>query len=235
MAKTAKLLKEQPAKKRIIPKIIYASVLVLLLAFGIFFFVKYQQVNSKYKVAIMTVDQKNQQIVARIGKLIDLPKNETPEIALFPDKKTFSGSTTVKAFYANAEKGDYVVAYKGANQTIIYRDATNKIIKSGEYVYFTAGLNPIKLAILAPTDQQQAIANKINGTILNADIVAQQQPKVLPAQSYVVDVTGTNAKAAKELADKLGLPVGQLPEGETKPEGATLIVVIAGAATTPAP
>ena len=235
MAKTTKSQKEPVAKKSLIPKIIYGGVLVLVLIFGIFFFVKYEQVNNKYKVAIMTVDQKNQQIVSKISKLIDLPKNETPEVALFPDKKTFSGSPTVKAFYANAEKGDYVVAYKNANQTIIYRDSTNKIIKSGEYVYFTAGLNPVKLAILAPADQQQAIADKISSTILNADIVAQQQPKTAPTQSYVVDVTGTNAKAAKELADKLGLPVGQLPEGETKPEGATLIVVIAGSAVTPAP
>lgn len=42
----------------------------------------------------------------------------------------------------------------------------------------------------------------------------------------VVDATGQNAKAAKELAEKIGLSVGQLPEGETKPKNASLIVII---------
>lgn len=224
MAKAAKVV---VSKKSLLPKILYGVIVIALLGFGLFYFVRYMQVNTKYKAAIMTVDEKNQQIANKIAKLIDVPKNEKPEVALFPDKSTFSGSPSVKAFYANAEKGDYVVAYKNANQTIIYRDSTNKIIKSGEYVYFTAGLNPIKLAILAPADQQQAIADKISSTILNADVVSKQQAKVASTQSYVADATGSNARAAKELADKLGIPVGQLSEGETKPEGAALIVVIA--------
>jgi len=227
MAKTAKVV---ASKKRLIAKILYVLLVVGLVAFGTFFFVRYTQLNIKYKAAIMTVDEKNQQIVNKISKLIDLPKGEKPEVALFPDKTTFSGSPTVKTFYASAEKGDYVVAYKNANLTVIYRDSSNKIIKSGEYVYFTAGLNPIKLAILAPKNQQQAVADKINSTILNADIVAQKEPKVAPVESFVADATGANAKTAKELADKLGLPVGQLSDGETKPEGAMLIVVIAATA-----
>lgn len=224
MAKTSK---QSVPKKRLVLKIVYIVILILALGAAIFFFARYVQVNAKYKTAVMTVDEKNQQIVNKIAKLIDLPKDEKPEVALFPDKSTFSGSPTVKAFYSSAEKGDYVVAYKSANLTVVYRDSSNKVIKSGDYVYFTAGLNPIKVAVLASADQQQAVADKISSIVLNADVVSKQQPKTTPSGSYVADATGSNAKAAQELAEKLGLSVGQLPDGETKPEGAALIVVVA--------
>ena len=224
MAKTSK---QSVPKKRLVLKIVYIVILILALGAAIFFFARYVQVNAKYKTAVMTVDEKNQQIVNKIAKLIDLPKDEKPEVALFPDKSTFSGSPTVKAFYSSAEKGDYVVAYKSANLTVVYRDSSNKVIQSGDYVYFTAGLNPIKVAVLASADQQQAVADKISSIVLNADVVSKQQPKTTPSGSYVADATGSNAKAAQELAEKLGLSVGQLPDGETKPEGAALIVVVA--------
>jgi hypothetical protein len=50
---------------------------------------------------------------------------------------------------------------------------------------------------------------------------------VLNGQSYVVDLTGANAKTAQDLATQLGVQVGALPEGEAKPTGALFAVVIA--------
>jgi hypothetical protein len=40
-----------------------------------------------------------------------------------------------------------------------------------------------------------------------------------------VDITGSEAEAAKTLAGLLGYSVGLLPAGETAPEGAKLVVV----------
>lgn len=228
----AKATKIEARKKKPVLAVVYIILIIVFASTSAYFAVRYFQVNNKYKAAIMTQEEKNKKVVAKIAKLIDLPKDKTPEVAILADKDKISSSPTVKAFYASAEKGDYVVAFKDTNQTIIYRDSTNKIVKTGEYIYYSAASSaPIKIAILAPTEQQASIEKEVTDKILNVSVVAKDTPKSSSGLNYVADVTGSNEKTAKELADRLGLTVGQLPEGESKPDGATLIIVIGGQAS----
>lgn len=216
------------SKKRKILAGTYIIVLLLAIGFGAFFAVRYFQVNDKYKAAIMTQDEKNNQYLASIGKLIDLPKNEKPAyISLVKDKSKLGNAAVTKKFFESAQDNDIVVAYKDGNLSIIYRPSSNKIIKTDNYNNFVAAISPVSVAVIAPADQQDAVAKQITDKVLNADIVSKSVPKVTAAQSYVADLTGTNAAAAKELADKLGLTVGTLQDGETKPTNATLVVVAA--------
>lgn len=206
----------------------YIVVLVAAIGVGAYFCVRYVQVNDKYKAAIMTQDEKNKQYLASIGKIIDLPKNEQPAyISLVKDKSKLGSAAVTKKFFESAQDNDIVVAYKDANLSIIYRPSTNKIIKTDNYNNFVAAISPVSVAIIAPTELQEATAKQVTDKVLNADIVSKTVSKVSPTQSYVADVTGSNANAAKELASKLGLTVAPLAEGETKPDGATLVVVIA--------
>jgi hypothetical protein len=191
------------------------------------------QVNNKYKNAVMTIDQRNQQTIAKVAKLMDLPKGENPVIYLVQDKSKLSSSETTKQFFATAQKDDVILTYQKANLSIIYRPSSKKIIKTDNYNNFWAAYFRIPVAILAQQDQQQATEKLISEKLLNIDIVSKQASKVASSKSMVVDLSGTNAKAAKELADKLGVPVGQLPEGETKPEGATLVVITASSTSPP--
>jgi hypothetical protein len=207
---------------------LYVSVLVIAIAFGAFFATQYFRLNDKYKAAIMTQDEKNNQYLASIGKIIDLPKNEKPAyISLVKDKSKLGGAAVTKKFFESAQDNDIVVAYKDGNLSIIYRPNTNKIIKTDNYNNFVAAISPVSVAVIAAAGQQDAVAKQVTDKVLNADIVSKNTPKVTATQSYVADLTGSNATAAKELADKLGLTVATLQDGEAKPQGATLVVVVA--------
>jgi hypothetical protein len=172
--------------------------------------------------------------LAKIGKLMDLPKEEKPtDIIVIKDKDKLNSPATTKAFYAKVENNDILVAYQKANISMIYRPSDNRIIKTDNYSNFYAATYPVNVAIIAPQDKQSDTEKAITQKVLNINVVSKQTPKSSNAQSMVVDVSGTNAKAAKELADKLSLPVGQLPLGESRPEGVTLVVLITSTTTTP--
>lgn len=233
MAKPLKV-KVPSKKKLLIIKIVYAVVLVgALTAFG-YYFIRYSQINSKYHEAIMTQDQRNQRTINQVGKIMDLPKDEAPVIFQVQDVAKLGNATVTKQFFASSQNNDVILAYKTANISIVYRPSGNRIVKTDNYTNFIAAANPIKIAILAPADQQSGIEKTITEKVLNADIVSKGLAKVEELSSYVADATGQNATATSELAAKLGLPVGQLPEGELKPEGASLIVVIAPSSATTA-
>lgn len=222
----AKEIKRSGTKKNLIVKIVFLVILVAALSAAGYYFVRYKQISAKYKEAIMTQDEKNQQTIAEVSRIMDLPKDETPVIFAVKDKAKLGDSTVTKQFFEKAQNGDVILAYEKANLSIIYRPKEKRIVKTDNYSNFLAAANPIKIAILAPNDQQTATEKLILEKVLNVDIVAKQEPKGNPTQSYVADATGQNATAAQELATKLGLAVGQLPSGETKPEGASLVVVI---------
>lgn len=219
---------EVKSKKRVAIGVIYVSALVFALGFGTYFFVRYNQVNDKYQAAIMTQEQKNNQYLAAIGKVMDLPKEEKPaDLRLVKDKSKLGSAAVTKRFFDTANDNDIVVAYKNANMSIIYRPSTNKIVKTDNYNNYLAAVSPVAVGIIANAEQQANTEKLITDRLLNADIVGKNTPKVAQGSSFVVDATGANAKAAQELAEKLGLGVGQLPEGEAKVDGATLIVVMA--------
>lgn len=71
--------------------------------------------------------QSQMRILQEIANQRELPKNETPTIALITDVGKLSG----EAFFANGQNGDYIVAYKKANLSILYRPLDKKIINTG--------------------------------------------------------------------------------------------------------
>lgn len=223
-----KLVETKP-KKRLLLGVLYASVLVVAISFGTYFFIRYNQVNDKYQALQMTDDQKNQQYVAKIAKLYNVPKfqDEKPTVAIISDLSKLPDTVVGKKFFEGVKKDDIVIFYKKADLSIIYRPSENKIIRTDNYANALAATNTYKVAIIAPNDQQDSIVQKLQTSFGNISIISKSNPKASVTQGVVVDATGSNAKAAQELAEKLGLSVGQLPEGESKVDGATLIVVTA--------
>ena len=100
--------------------IIGLGVLLLLSVIGMAYF--YQQANSDpQKVAKEELDK----AVAQIGKLIVLPKDETPTLATVSDPDKLKD----QPFFANAKKGDKVLIYTIAKKAILYSPSLNKIIE----------------------------------------------------------------------------------------------------------
>jgi type II secretory pathway pseudopilin PulG len=80
------------------------------------------QVNQNPQIA---VEQQTKDLLAKVGQLIQLPKDETPTIAAVSDA---AKAKKQSAFFANAENGDKVLMYVKAGQAILYRPSTNKIV-----------------------------------------------------------------------------------------------------------
>jgi hypothetical protein len=80
------------------------------------------QLNSNPQIA---VQKQTDQLIAAVGKLMDLPKGETPTIANVSDA---AQAKKQSAFFNNAQNGDKVLMYVKAGEAILYRPSTDRII-----------------------------------------------------------------------------------------------------------
>lgn len=99
-------------------------VLVIAVASAVYFYMQYYQAQQLLKNPSLAAQQQTQTLLASVGKLIDLPKGETPTIA------TVSDVTKLKdqPFFANAKNGDKVIIYTNAKKAILYSPMENKIV-----------------------------------------------------------------------------------------------------------
>lgn len=65
--------------------------------------------------------------VAKVGKLITLPTDETPTVATVTD----SSKVKDQAFFQKAQNGDMVLIYTKAQEAILYRPSSNIIVEVG--------------------------------------------------------------------------------------------------------
>ncbi len=77
-------------------------------------------------------DQAVKNLLAKVGKLIQLPANETPTIANVTDA---TQAKKQSAFFANTVNGDKLLMYVKAGEAILYRPSTNKIIVVGPLTF----------------------------------------------------------------------------------------------------
>ena len=100
------------------------------------------KLNSNPQIAIQ---KQTQALIAEVGRLIDLPKDEAPTVANVSDA---SQAKKQSAFFNNAQNGDKVLMYVKAGEAILYRPSTNKIIlvttldSSGDTTPSNSGTKP---------------------------------------------------------------------------------------------
>jgi hypothetical protein len=64
------------------------------------------------------------QLIGKVGQLVDLPQGETPTIATVNDASKLKN----QQFFASAKDGDKVLIYSKAGKAVLYRPSTNRII-----------------------------------------------------------------------------------------------------------
>jgi uncharacterized membrane-anchored protein len=209
-----------------IVKAIYIVIVIVLALLAGFFFYKYQDVNQKYTEATMSIEERNRRIVEKVSKLYDIPSFDTeqPAVYLVDDPEQLKDNQ----FFANAQKGDFVLTYQDADLAILYREPENRIIKSGSYRENFAG--KVDVAIIANASAQKALEDTLKAKFSNINIISKSDPNTNITEGVVVDVEGTEEQASKDLATLLNFKVGKLPEGEKAPEGAKLIIIAPSAA-----
>lgn len=98
-------------------------VIAILGAGGSYYF--YQKYNTLKANPNLEVQKETQSFVTAVGKLMELPKDETPTIATISDKEKLKD----QPFFKAVENGDVLLAYTKAQKAILYRPTTNKIIE----------------------------------------------------------------------------------------------------------
>jgi hypothetical protein len=99
-------------------------VFILSLVTAIYFYIQYQQSQKYLKNPTLVEKEKTDKVVAEVGKLMDLPKNEEPTLGDVADTTKLKD----QPFFAKAKNGDKILIYTQKREIILYRESTNKII-----------------------------------------------------------------------------------------------------------
>lgn len=107
-------------------KLIHAISIVAILGLGASGFLLYKYMNSQKQLTQLTTKSVDQtpKVVEQVGKLMQLPNNETPTVATITDREKLKA----EAFYSLTENGDQILIYLQAKKAILYRPSINKII-----------------------------------------------------------------------------------------------------------
>ena len=217
---------------------VLALFLIIVAAGGGYLFYNYQSSQSelqKLKENPQTVArQEIKEVSAKIGALMELPKNEEPTLATVTDIEKLKN----QQFFSQAVNGDKVLIYTQSSKAILYRPETNKIIEvasvnlgQNQTPAQTPAQTPkLKVAIYNGTfvnGATETAKKTINEKITNIEVIAQSNAqKKNYEKTLIVDLSGKQNEAAVQLSKALGATVGPLPAGETKPQGADLLVIL---------
>lgn len=129
--KNVDLPSEVKSTKKIAPKV---ALIILGIVIGIgCTFLYIQKFGIPFKNVLQNVSKVEeskvlQETTEKVGKLIVLPKDETPVMATIMDAETLIKS---EPFYTGARNGDVVLMYQKALKAIIYSPERNIIVNVG--------------------------------------------------------------------------------------------------------
>jgi cytoskeletal protein RodZ len=226
--------------------IVVIVVLIVALIPAYYYYNQYKQAQNLLQNPSASANAEAQQLVSKVGELIELPTGETPTIATVSDVTKLAN----QPFFARAQNGDKVLIFNNSKEIYLYRPSENKIIS----VATLNATNP--LPSIAPQTQtiQPSVAptatptpapitieiyngtsisglagkagDKITASMSNATIAGTGDANGNYAKTQVVDVSGNNSVAATQIANLLGGTVAAaIPAGETKPTSQILVIV----------
>ena len=247
---------EGPAKKggairSLLVKFAFILVALVAIGVGIYYYLQFDKAQKLLKNPTLAAQNEQQSLVDKVGKLIDLPKDEQPTIA------TVSDVTKLKdqKFFAKAQNGYKVLIYSKAQKAILYDPKANKIIEVGpidignqpsasvpsspQSSSSSASASPT----VSPTPSSATVAVGIyNGTktaglagatekqlkekFSNINVVVKGNAKADHTKTLVVDFTGKQKAFASQLAKFLNGEVASLPADEAKPASADILVIL---------
>ncbi len=108
--------------------VIIAFVVLSLLAIGgssagIYYYAQYKRLSMRS--ADPTIEVKD--ILAKVGKLIELPEGEEPTVATVQDAEKIKA----QPFFAKAQNGQRVILFSNAKLAILFDEKANKLINVG--------------------------------------------------------------------------------------------------------
>jgi uncharacterized protein YunC (DUF1805 family) len=214
---------------RILLKLFYVVLVLAGLGVSIFYYTKYSKVTKDYNklkntpvadLIKMRQASDTDQLIAEVGALYDLPKNETPVIYEVTDKTSLKDP-----FFASAENGDKALLYQNSKKAILFRPSTKKLIN-------VSALNVTTAKTVVDIAGKAADVTSVEKILKDAhanDVTVgnKADAKGTYITPVIVDLTGKNAELVKKLAAELKGTVGDLPTTEDKPANADILVLAA--------
>lgn len=212
-----------------------AAVTILALLPSAYFYTKYRQAEQRLANPAEFAQAETQELVTSVGKLIELPTDETPTVATVSDRERLAN----QPFFAKAQNGDKVLIYTTARKAVLFRPGANKIIEVAPINLGSESSPSAAATTPAPTRVRFVLYNgtsvvgltkkyepELLAKVAGAVVVDRDNAKKQDYQtSLLVDLTGQKAEEAKALADSLGISAGLLPAGEATPAADFLIIL----------
>lgn len=213
-------------------------IVVIALVTAIFFYNKYQQAQKMLTNPSEVTKNQVQELIDRVGKLIELPTGEAPTIATVSDKTKLAN----QPFFVKAENGDKVLIYSQEKKAILYRPSSNKIIEVSP-INLGAFQQPQPTAktVVSPTPASAKViilngTNTIGLTNVAEKKLKDKMPNITIADkdnankkdyektlvSFISDTQKTNAT---QIASVLGGEVVPMPKDEANTKADILIIL----------
>ena len=207
---------------------VVAAVLIVVVLLGYLAIDKFKVMPGNKPAAPVAgkdgeVSPDDMKMLEQLGKILLLPKDVTPTIALVTDVEALKKQQP--EFFVNAKNGDRVILYPG--MAIIFDATANKIVKVGPIVQ--AQNSQIPFAIYNSSRDSNitaAVEEKLKKAFSNANVVIKANASKFDyPQNLIVDLVN-KPEDAKKVVELLGGKLSTLPEGEKKPAGASILVII---------
>lgn len=173
-----------------------------------------------------------EKLIEEVGKLIDLPKDETPTIATVTDPAKLKD----QIFFQKAEAGDKVLIYNNAKKAILYRPGAKKVLEVAPI-----NIGEQKSTAASPTQQEIKFVI-LNGTQTTGlagkyrDLVTQKLvgAKITSVGNYsqndiektfIAQSSNTNSTYQEEIAKTLEIETGVVNSDQIDKEADFIIVV----------
>lgn len=215
--------KQQTNRSKYKVILLAANVIVIaaLATTSVFFFKQYDNLKKDQS---LTTEQRNQQTIDEINKVYQLPKDETPTIAVVTDEQKFKDQYPV---FTDVKKDDVLLIYRDASLAVLYRPSDKKILATPTVKI------PLGIQLIGQDEAKlAAVENTLNEKVSeDAKVIAKTDGTTPQVGITVVDVNGKKSEAAKQLAELLGGTVGKLPAGESANEGVDIVILVGSADT----
>lgn len=131
--------KEEKVPSNSLRYLLVAAIVVILvaLASSLYFYQKYQKSQQLLQNPTLAAQQQTSALLIQVGKLIELPKDENPQIATVSDATKLQGNP----FFSHAKNGDKVLIYVKNKEAILYDPVANIIV----------AVAPVNIGSVTPT------------------------------------------------------------------------------------
>lgn len=208
--------------------IIIGAIILLtaLIGSSYYFYSKYQKAQMLLNNTGAVGKEEVKTLVYQVGKLIELPANETPTVATVTDIIKLKD----QPFFTKAKNGDKVLIYTQAKKAILYRPSTNKVIDVAPVNIGQAQNQPVKVALYNGTKTvglTTIVEKQLKEKVENIDIGTKENASNSDyTKTLVIDLSGNQKAIAEQLAKVLQGEIAKLPDGEEKPKDAAILIIL---------